>query len=169
MNINASAETVRAVVKVFELAYLLDDRVTQPDKARMTAWAEQVERHRLSEQDLLDAVQAFYDGPSLHAIQVGDLISHARRIKRDRLEREPDADRDERRELVDEKAANDIRPFTSLVGGGGVDRAAESTELDQAREALQTCHGKAQSQAAIRSYLDALRWGDKLQHRRYTA
>ena len=78
MNLNASPDTVRAVTQVFKLAGILDDRVTHPDKARIAAWSEQVQRHGLAESDLLDGLQAFYDGPSERAIQIGDLIHHAR-------------------------------------------------------------------------------------------
>ena len=83
--INASPDTVRAITKTFQLAGILDDRCAQPDKARIAAWAEQVERHKLHESDLLDGLQAFYDSPSERAIQIGDLIHHeARALERKR-------------------------------------------------------------------------------------
>lgn len=90
MSINASPETVAAVAETLKLAALLDDRITPSDKARIAAWAEQIHRHNLSRDDLLDAVQAFYDQPSAQAIGVGDLIKHARTIRRDRLNRDDD-------------------------------------------------------------------------------
>jgi hypothetical protein len=96
MNIDASRDTIRAIGAAIKLAALLDDRVAQPDKARIAAWAEQVQRHRLTEQDLLDAVQDFYDRGQDRAIGIGDMVDHGRARKRARLEREPDEQREAR-------------------------------------------------------------------------
>lgn len=86
MNINATPETLRAVAQVLKMAAILDDRVAQPDKARIVGWAEQVQRHNLTEDDLLDGLQKYYDQAD-RPIGIGDLIIHARATKRDRLER----------------------------------------------------------------------------------
>jgi ferric-dicitrate binding protein FerR (iron transport regulator) len=92
VNLDATPETVQNLAEAIKLAALLDDRVTHPDKARMAAWAAQTHRHRLAREDLLDGVQAFYDHPAEHAIQIGDLIRNARIAKRDRLDRDGPAE-----------------------------------------------------------------------------
>lgn len=152
MNLNASPDTVRAVTQVFKLAGILDDRVTHPDKARIAAWSEQVQRHGLAESDLLDGLQAFYDGPSERAIQIGDLIHHARIVRRNRLDKEVDDERDTRRSAVDAKAADDLRALTAEAISG---RVNDTPRVKAARAALDDCRGKAESQAAIREYFDA--------------
>ena len=85
MNLNATPETVTAVAQVLKMAAILDDRMGQPDKARIIAWAEQVHRHKLIEADMLDGLQAYYDRPSDRAIGVGDLIHHAKTARRNRV------------------------------------------------------------------------------------
>jgi hypothetical protein len=106
--INATEETLRAVAETLKLAALLDDRVAQPDKARIAAWAEQVQRHNLSREDLLTGLQAFYDGPSDHAITIGDLIHQARHAKRDRTERESDEEREARQARMDARMVQTV-------------------------------------------------------------
>lgn len=152
MNLNASPDTVRAVTQVFKLAGILDDRVTHPDKARIAAWSEQVQRHGLAESDLLDGLQAFYDGPSERAIQIGDLIHHARIVRRNRLDKEADRDRDDRRSDADAKAADDMRALSAAFISG---RVNDTPRLKAARNALDDCHGKSEAQAAIREYFAA--------------
>lgn len=88
MTINASPETVKAVAEALQLAALLEDRTANPDKARIAAWAEQIEPHRLSKDDLLAGVRAFHNSGRERAMGVGDLIDAARMIRRDRAERE---------------------------------------------------------------------------------
>lgn len=151
--LNAAPDTIRAVTKVFELAAILDDRCAQPDKARLAAWSEQVHRHRLTESDLLDGLQAFYDTPSERAIQVGDLIHHARHAKTRRLEKESDDAREERQEALDLKAADDIR----TVAGGMITGPTKNRtpRLMAAENALQCVVDKATAVAAIREYLAA--------------
>lgn len=151
--INASTDTVRAVTKVFQLAAILDDRAAQPDKARIAAWSEQVERHKLTEPDLLDGLQAYYDNPSDHSIQIGDLIHHARRIRRDRNEREAETLRSQRAALTDIKAADDMK---QLAAGAVMGPTKNRTQrLAAAENALQCCTNRAQAEAAIREYFAA--------------
>ncbi|WP_019732126.1 hypothetical protein [Mycobacterium avium] len=152
--INATEADVRAVGEVFQLAAALDPRAPSPNPARVAAWAEGVHRHQLTRDDLLDAVQAFYDSPSTHAINIGDLVFHARNIKRTRLEREPDADRDARRELADAKAEPD---FTAALSAAAITGPTQhpTDRLRRAELGLQTCEGKRESIAAIREYFAA--------------
>lgn len=108
MNLNASPETIRNVAEAMQLAQLLDDRTAHADKARIAAWAEEVEPFRLDRSDLLDAVRMFYADPRDRAIGVGDLIGAARAIRRDRTERESDFQRKAREEALDSRVAEAI-------------------------------------------------------------
>lgn len=151
--INATPETVRAVTQVFKLAGILDDRVAQPDKHRIVAWAEQIQRHRLIEGDLLDGLQAYYDAPSDRAIQIGDLIHHARYARRSRLEREAEAEAEQRYARNDAKAEREeMRQISAAFISG---RVNDTPRLKAAREALEDCRGKAECKAAIEEFLAA--------------
>ncbi len=112
--VDASPETVQAVIKAMQLAAILDDRVAKPDKARIAGWSEQIHRHKLTEADLLDAVQAFYDAPNDRAIGVGDLIGHGRAARKDRFERQTLEEIEAHRDAVDARLPladdDEIRP-----------------------------------------------------------
>ncbi|QFG04896.1 hypothetical protein SEA_NITZEL_70 [Mycobacterium phage Nitzel] len=154
MNINATPETVQAVAQVLKMAKILDDRMGQPDKARIAAWAEQVQRHRLVEGDLLDGLQAFYDGPSSHPIGVGDLIHHAKSARVVRIGKEERADREARQALLDEKADPDEpRAIVAAFVPGPVPN--KTTRMEAAEQALQECFGKKASIVAIREFFEA--------------
>jgi hypothetical protein len=142
-----SAASIAATTEVLELASLLDHRIPRPDKARILAWAKQVDRHRLGRDDLLDAVQAFYDRPSAQPVSVGDVVAGAKRIKRDRLDREDEAQRDTRRAEADTKAADEVRAISAVVLSGRVTEAA--------RDGLATCYGRHGAMAAIREFFAA--------------
>jgi hypothetical protein len=151
--INASPETVRAITQVFKLAGILDDRCSQPDKARIAAWAEQVERHKLTENDLLDGLQAYYDLPSERAMQIGDLIQHSRKVRRDRNEREAEVERNRRAELLSVKASDEVRSLTAGVVLGPVKKRTK--RLAEAERALQCVTNKREAIAAISEYFEA--------------
>jgi predicted ATP-grasp superfamily ATP-dependent carboligase len=153
VNLKASPETIRAVADALKLAAFLDDRVAQADAHRVAAWSEQIERHRLTPDDLLDGVQAFYDKPSDRPIGIGDLIHHARIVKRDRLDREEDAERDRRRAEQDDRVNDEIDAF---MADAITSRVKDKTKrLTAAEEALQTCEGKHECQAAIKEFVGA--------------
>ncbi|AEN79911.1 hypothetical protein SEA_PHRANN_61 [Mycobacterium phage Phrann] len=153
ITINASPDTVRAIGQVLKLAAILDDRVTQADAARIAAWSEQVERHKLTESDLLDGLQAFYDSPADHAIGIGDLIHHARTAKRVRVDRETAAEREARRKQLDRKAApEETAAIAAAVTLGPVE---PTDRLEAAKQRLQTCVDRASAIAAIREYFAA--------------
>ncbi|ARG91422.1 hypothetical protein [Mycobacterium kansasii] len=151
MTINASPATVRAVTKAFQLAGILDDRCAQPDKARIAAWAEQVERHKLTEPDLLDGLQAFYDSPSERAIQIGDLIHHARIIRRDRNEREEAAEQAARLKVHDQQAVDGISGVAAVMGPV----KNRTPRLVKAELALQCASGKREVLAAMSEWTAA--------------
>lgn len=150
--INATEDELRAVTEALKLAALLDTRAPHPEPARIAAWAEQIHRHRFTHNDLLDSIQAFYDQPSRQPIGIGDLIHHARIIKRDRLERESDEERARRRADVDTKAA-DLFDGTAEILTGTPTRT--TPRLQAARNALDICYGKTASTKAIQEFLAA--------------
>ncbi|MBO0881916.1 MAG: hypothetical protein J2P17_16560 [Mycobacterium sp.] len=158
MNVNATEDELRNTAEALKFAAILDDRCPQPDKARIAAWAEQIHRHRLERGDLLDGLQAFYDQPHDHAIGIGDLIHHARIIKRDRLDRAADQQRDDRRNAHDTKAANDTHTLAAVPFGPVENR---TPRLHRTEQALQTCTNKTESQAAIKEFFAAKREAKK--------
>lgn len=156
MKVNATEEELRDIAEVLKFAAILDDNAPHSDSARIAAWGEQIHRYQLIRTDLLDGLQAFYDNPRDRPIAIGDLIHHARIIKRGRLERAAEAQEAARAALGDSKAADDV--FTAASLTARLRKPAKSTpRLDAARDALQTCEGKAESRAAIAEYQAALR------------
>lgn len=166
MKINASPETVRAVTQVFKLAGILDDRVAQPDKHRVVAWSEMVERHKLIESDLLDGLQSYYDSPSERAIQIGDLIHHSKLARRDRCQKEEDEQRREREARYDARAEDDVRALSAAFFAGRVD---ETPRLKAARAALETCRGRKECGPALAEFFAAKREAAKPNHRKDAA
>lgn len=153
-NAPPSIESLTHATEVLELASLLDHRVPTPDKARILAWARQIDRHSTIERDdLLDAVQAYYDKPSAQPVSVGDVIEAARRSKRDRLHREADAERDRRRTQVDAKAAADeVLTLTAAFATGPTPR---TPRLEAAEVALQCVTDRTSAMAALREFSEA--------------
>lgn len=165
MKLDASPETVAAVAQVLKLAGYLDDRVGQPDKGRIIAWAEQVQRHQLAEDDLLAGLQAYYDGPHDHAIVVGDLIAHAKTARQIRTQTEAQKSIAAQAARGDAKAAADEpRSIAAVAMSSPVDN--ETPRLQQARTGLRTCHGKHESITAIREYFAAKKDAQKPQNAR---
>ncbi|WP_439030245.1 hypothetical protein [Gordonia terrae] len=68
-------------------AEIFDDRVTS-DEERIKAWAEAMAPHGIDKADALAAVTAHYSAPGADTIRVGDVITAARKIRRDRAERD---------------------------------------------------------------------------------
>lgn len=153
MNIDATEEELRSVAEVLKLAAILDDRAPNADPARIGAWAEKIHAHKLKRGDLLDGLQAYYDSPSERAIQIGDLIQHARQVRRDRNEREAEAERDQRAQAHDMRAADDIRGIAAgVVMGPTLNR---TPRLEAAEDALYCCTNKRESVAAMRAFFAA--------------
>jgi hypothetical protein len=155
MNIDATETDLRAVSEVLKLAAILDDRAPAADKTRIAAWAEKVHKHRLQRDDLLDGLQAFYDEPRDRAIGIGDLLAHARRIKRDRLDREADAERDRRRAELDPKAVDEMQMFAAGVVTGP--SSVMTDRMVAAERGLQCAVDKRSAQESIREYFAAKR------------
>lgn len=153
MNIDATEEDLHNTAEALRLAAILDDRVGRPDKLRIAAWAEKIHKHRLARVDLLDGVQRFYDSPSDRPIGIGDLLHHARLLKRDRIEREERDERERRQAEHEAKAADDIQDLSAAALQGRI--AKRTPRLKAATAALQTCQGKVESKAAIAEYFAA--------------
>ncbi|AOE44338.1 hypothetical protein SEA_EYRE_58 [Gordonia phage Eyre] len=68
-------------------AEIFDDRVTS-DQERIQAWAEAMAPHGIDKADALAAVTAHYTAPGADTIRVGDVIAAARKIRRERAERD---------------------------------------------------------------------------------
>ena len=152
MNIAATEEELANVAECLKLAAILDDRAPKADKARIVAWAEQIHRHKLTRDDLLNGLQAYYDGPSERAIQIGDLIHHARLARKTRCDKEDADTRELREQRYDQRAADDMQALSAAFIAG---RVKDTPRLKAAREALDTCEGKDASIAAIREFAAA--------------
>lgn len=155
MKVNATEAELTTVAEVLKLAAILDDRAPAADRARIAAWAEQIHRHRLERSDLLDGLQAFYDGPSERAIGIGDLVHHGRHAKGNRTDKERDEQRDDRQQAFDIKAADDIGAVAAAVLSGPT--KVRTKRLEAAERALHCTVDKQTSVDAIREYLAAKR------------
>jgi hypothetical protein len=150
-SVNATQETLRAIATTLKMAAILDDRAPHADKARIAAWSERAEWHRLTETDLLDGLQTFYDQPQDRSIAIGDLIHHARYAKRTRLDHEADAEREQRRQDLDTKVADDE---THTIAAGIITgpTLVKTPRLLAAETALQCAVDKRTAIEAIREY-----------------
>lgn len=157
MNLNASPETVKAITQVFKLTAILDDRAPSSDMARTAAWAEQVERHKLIEDDLLTGLQSYYDSPHDRSMQIGDLIQHAKAARRKRVDDESRAEREARQAELDavKPAPDAVRAIASAFGSGPVPEGQRTDRLQAAENSLQTCVDRKTAMAAIREYFAA--------------
>lgn len=152
MNVDVTETELADIAETLKLAAILDDRAPKADKARIVGWAEQIHRHQLGRGDLLNGLQAFYDGPSERAIQIGDLIHHARQARRTRVMAEEADQREAREQLYDRKAADEVFELSAAFIAG---RVNDTPRLKAAREALDECNGKAESKAAIAEFFAA--------------
>lgn len=116
MNLNATPETLRAVAKALQRAGFLDDRIGQPDKARLAAWAEQIQPYQFTEDDMLDGVGRYYSGPVDRAMGIGDLIHHSKQARVDRTSSETREQREARQEALSAKAAEDFEALAERKG-----------------------------------------------------
>lgn len=166
MNAKATPQTVQAVAQVLKMAKILDDRMGQPDKQRLSAWADQVERHKLTEPDLMDGLQAFYDGPSSHAIGIGDLIQHAKTARTVRIGKEDRAEREARQAELDavKPAPEETRAVVAAFVPGPV--PDKTTRMEAAEQGLQECYGKRDALAALGEYFAAKSEAQKLAGRK---
>ncbi|PEH74608.1 hypothetical protein CRM89_00200 [Nocardia sp. FDAARGOS_372] len=84
---------MRAAAAAWSRARIYDDKLGDPDKARLAAWAESIERWKLDAPDLLEGVIRYYEGQTEgRTIGIGDLLHHARESRRQRAERETAAE-----------------------------------------------------------------------------
>lgn len=157
MKINASPETVRNTTEALKLAALLDDRLARADDARIIAWAEKLEKHKLTRDDILDGLQAFYDNDPHardRAIGIADLIHHARIVKRHRLDKEDEIERDRRRaEWAGKAAPDEVQAIASAFVPGKPKKT--TPRLEAAAAAMDCCHGREESMKAMREFFEA--------------
>jgi hypothetical protein len=106
MNINASAESVRAAGAAIGRASLFDDRITDGDAGRIAAWAEALDPFGFDQADVLAGVTKHYQAQNAPTIKVGDLIASARELRRQRAEKEKG-----------ESAAAATPPPNAAIGG----------------------------------------------------
>ncbi|BCO35498.1 DUF3854 domain-containing protein [Mycobacterium heckeshornense] len=66
--------SLAAISEALELAGVFDEHAPAPTPELVRAWAEQAERHQLTRDDILDAVQSYYDTEPAAPLTVGELI-----------------------------------------------------------------------------------------------
>ncbi|MBF6326799.1 hypothetical protein IU451_30340 [Nocardia cyriacigeorgica] len=87
--IAASDAAMRAAAAAWSRARIYDDKLGDPDAARLAAWAESIDRWELDTPDLLEGVIRYYEGDTEgRTIGIGDVLHHARESRRQRAERE---------------------------------------------------------------------------------
>ncbi|MBF6135856.1 hypothetical protein IU501_22965 [Nocardia otitidiscaviarum] len=93
MEIAASENAVRAAAAAWSRARIYDDKLGDPDKARLMAWAESIHRWELDIPDLVEGVTRYYEADTEgRTMGIGDLLHHARENRRQRAEREKAAE-----------------------------------------------------------------------------
>ncbi|MEH3142509.1 MAG: hypothetical protein PGN37_20520 [Mycobacterium kyogaense] len=150
MNLNATPDDVRNIAEVCKLAAILDDNFGRADDARIAAWAERAHHHNLTRDDLLDALQTYYDtDPKARERPIGiaALIHHARTTKRDRLARQ-NTDPEPPPDPYSADALSALTPPGPAPG--------DTPRLTAARQTLHTCCGRTQCGPAIAEYSAAL-------------
>lgn len=92
-DIAASQAATSAAAAAWSRARIFDDKLGEPDAARIAAWAESVDRWQLDVPDLVEGVNRYYEGETAgRTIGIGDLLHHARESRRLRAEREKAAE-----------------------------------------------------------------------------
>lgn len=82
-----------AAAQAWARARLYDDKLGPADAPRLAAWAESIERWKLDTPDLLQGVIRYYEGDTVgRTIGIGDLLHHAREVRRQRAETEKAAE-----------------------------------------------------------------------------
>lgn len=87
--IAAGSTAMLAAGQAWARARLYDDKLGPADAPRLAAWAESIERWKLEAPDLLEGVVRYYEGTEqADVIRIGDLVHHAREVRRQRAESE---------------------------------------------------------------------------------
>jgi hypothetical protein len=87
------------------------------------------------------------------APEPADILRVARATRADEYERETDEEREARQNELERKIAPDVKAITRKVSYGP---ARSTPRLTAARDAIDDCEGKRESQSAISEYLKAL-------------
>jgi hypothetical protein len=93
VTIQATPAVIKATVLAMGRAAIYDDFFTHPDKARVAAWAEAIQRYELDAPELLDAVTTFYGATPQGRLTVGELIRVARASRQDATMRQESNER----------------------------------------------------------------------------
>lgn len=90
----------------------------QANRATVEAWADQIAEYRLDERDVLQGVRVAYrDNGSGFRPLPADIVQKARQVRRDRTERETDAERRAREDRRD--AELDRRALAQITSRAG--------------------------------------------------
>jgi hypothetical protein len=129
----------------------MDDREAALATSRI--WADLFDGCNLSTDELIAAVKkrakVIPEAP-----EPADIIRVARATRAEQGERESDDEREARQDALERKIAPEVKAITRATTFGP---ARSTPRLNTARDALQNCDGKRQSQEAIHEYLGALR------------
>ncbi|MEU0871629.1 hypothetical protein [Nocardia brasiliensis] len=91
--IAATETAMRAAAAAWSRARIYDDKLGDPDAARLAAWAESIQRWELDTPDLVEGVMRYYEANTEgRTIGIGDLLHHAREHRRQRAERDKAAE-----------------------------------------------------------------------------
>lgn len=104
------------------------DRTPQPSELVIRAWHEHFETFpHLTLTDALEAVKIYHRDPHDRMIQPADISRAAREIRRDRLDREPDAMREARQAELDARLVDAIETFPAPITEPRFTRASQRT------------------------------------------
>ncbi len=110
-------DTVIAVAHVLGKAALFDPRFSKPDEGKALAWAQALQPHNFTTEDILDAVVKFYSDNADRTLMVADVIARAKAIRRDRAQREDAEARDNRAQALDRRHGLRVVPGDPQLGG----------------------------------------------------
>jgi hypothetical protein len=149
-----TAEAIQNAADVLTKCAAYDPWFPHPTEAMILAWAEQLALTNLSRADQLAGITDCYrtHGSGFKPLPA-DIIGAARRLRQDRYDRTPIHDRGAYEAISDTKATDTIASIGASIGT----TTAPTARLAAAKEGLQTCHGRTESQAAIREYFAAQR------------
>jgi len=149
-----TADTLQVMMIVAACHHRTAPRMDDREAALVTAkiWAELFDEFDFSASELIAAVKkrakVLPDAP-----EPADILRVARATRAERGERESDDEREARQDALNRKIAPEVKAITRATTFGP---ARSTPRLNTARDALENCDGKRQSQEAIHEYLGAL-------------
>jgi hypothetical protein len=124
-----------------------------PDVAR--SWSKAFAYYNLSVEDLIAGVDKVYisEGAGYRPLPA-DITKAAREIRKERAEREGWAELEARQDVLSRKAAEEVRAVAIAFDPGHVE---PTKRLEAARDRLDSCQGRHESQSAIHEFFAAKR------------